>query len=73
MSLTTDKNDPCLNTPKGEGQQNECYLVLNEEERERGFVRPYRNRYIHVGRDVKSHWKGIHRMLTEEDKNSSHQ
>ncbi len=63
MSLTTDPKDPCLNTPKGEGQQNECYLVLSEEEREKGFVRPYRNRYIHVGRNVTKHWKGIHRML----------
>jgi len=67
MSLTTDPKDPCLNTPKGEGKQNECYLILSEEEREKGFVRPYRNRYIHVGKDIKSHWKGIHRMLKEDE------
>jgi len=67
MSLTTDKNDPCLNTPKGEGQQNECYLVLSEEERTKGFVRPYRNRYIHVGRNITKHWKGIHRLIAEEE------
>jgi hypothetical protein len=67
MSLTTDKNDPCLNTPKGEGQQNECYLVLSEEERAKGFIRPFRDTYTHVGRNVTAHWKGIHRMLTEEE------
>jgi len=68
MSLTTDPNSPCINTPKGEGQQNECYLILSEEERAKGFIRPYRNRYIHVGRNVSSHWKGIHRMVTEEER-----
>lgn len=47
MSLTTDRNDPCLKDgQKGEGQ-NECYLVLSEEERAKGFVRPYRDKYIH--------------------------
>ena len=67
MSLTTDPKDPCINTPKGEGMQNECYLILSEEERAKGFVRPYRNRYIHVGRNIKSHWKEVHRLLTEEE------
>ncbi len=48
MSLTTDPNDPKLR----EGQQNkfgqhEIYLVLSEEERAKGFVRPYRDKYIH--------------------------
>jgi len=67
MSLTTDPKDPCLNTPKGEGKQNECYLVLSEEERKKGFVRPYRDSYIHVGRNITKHWKGIHRLFTEEE------
>ena len=67
MSLTTDKNHPGVNKPKGDNQQNETYLILSEEERAKGFIRPYRNRYVHVGRNVKSHWKSIHRMLDEEE------
>jgi len=69
MSLTTDPNSPCINTPKGEGQQNECYLILSEEERAKGFIRPYRNQYIHIGKNIKSHWKSIYRILNEEEKN----
>lgn len=50
MSLTTDRNDPKLK----EGQKNttgqhEIYLVLSEEERAKGFVRPVRHKYVHVG------------------------
>jgi hypothetical protein len=47
MSLTTDPNDPCLKVTKPDGQ-NACYLVLSEEERKKGFVRPLRHSYIHV-------------------------
>lgn len=32
------------------GGQQKGYVVLTEEERARGFVRPVRNAYIHVGR-----------------------
>lgn len=52
MPLTTDPNDPRL----GRGvdtqptAQHEVYLVLSEEERAKGFVRPYRDRYIHIGK-----------------------
>lgn len=51
MPLTTDPNDPRLghgadDTPR---PQNETYLVLSEEERAKGFVRPLRNSYVHVG------------------------
>ena len=67
MSLTTNRNDPGVNKPKGEGQQNEAYLILSEEEIAKGFVRPVRNRYIHVGKSLQ-YYKGIHRMLTEEEK-----
>ncbi len=49
MSLTTDKNDPLLDQIKSNGQQ-EAYVVLSDEERAKGFVRPVRNSYIHVGR-----------------------
>lgn len=51
MSLTTDPADPRL----GHGvdakpvPQNAAYLVLSEEERAEGFVRPVRRSYVHVG------------------------
>ncbi len=49
--LTTDPDDPRLGhgvdaEPTG---QNEVYLVLSDEEIAKGFVRPYRNVYRHVG------------------------
>jgi hypothetical protein len=52
MSLTTDKNDPSLNKVKDNGQ-NETYLVLSDEERAKGFIRPVRTAYVHVGRKYK--------------------
>lgn len=71
MSLTTDPNDPrlCHGTDNEPGPQCETYLVLSEEERAKGFVRPVRNSYIHVGRDVSKHYKGINRILTEAEQN----
>lgn len=51
MSLTTDPKHPEL----GHGAdtnpvpQNKAYLVLSEEERAKGFVRPVRRSYVHVG------------------------
>lgn len=48
MALTTDPNDQCLKDGQKEQGQNECYLVLSEEERAKGFVRPVRNSYIHT-------------------------
>lgn len=50
MSLTTDPNDPRLGHytgPEKPGPQAEVYLVLSEEERAKGFVRPVRQSYIH--------------------------
>ena len=47
MSLTTDRNDPDLHVTKP-NVQNEKYLVLSEEERAKGFVRPLRRSYTHV-------------------------
>lgn len=49
MSTTTDPNDPDLtrgvdDTPT---QQAKKYLVLSEEERAKGFVRPVRRSYRH--------------------------
>ncbi len=49
MGLTTDRNNPCLSVTLDNGQQ-ACHLVLSEEERNKGFVRPLRRSYIHVGR-----------------------
>jgi hypothetical protein len=51
MSLTTDKNDPRLGHGVDTEQipQHEVYLVLSEEERAKGFVRPVRKSYQHVG------------------------
>src|SRR3954469_528763 len=49
MSLTTDPDDPRL----GHGvdqqpiQQHSAYLVLSDEERAKGFVRPVRRSYVH--------------------------
>jgi hypothetical protein len=48
MSLTTDPSDPGLSRTRPDGQQ-ERYLVLSEEERASGFVRPVRTQYQHVG------------------------
>lgn len=49
MGLTEDPTDPRLThgpdaEPKGMA---EVYLVLSEEERKKGFVRPLRRSYIH--------------------------
>lgn len=46
MGLTTDRNDPCIREIRPDGQQ-ACYLVLSDEERAKGFVRPVRQTYRH--------------------------
>jgi hypothetical protein len=45
--LTDDPNDPALQVPSSPGQQNDTYLVLSEEEVSKGFIRPFRQAYIH--------------------------
>lgn len=50
MGTTTDPTDPRLvrgndNTPRPQG---DVYLVLSEEERAKGFVRPVRRSYKHT-------------------------
>lgn len=47
MPLTTDRNDPCLKNGQKEEGQNTCYLILSEEERAKGFIRPVRDSYTH--------------------------
>lgn len=48
--LTTDRSDPRLGYGSDDEPvpQNEAYLVLPEEERAKGFVRPVRLSYRHV-------------------------
>ena len=51
--VTDDPNDPRIKRGQADNApvpQNEVYLVLSEEERGKGFVRPYRTTYRHVGR-----------------------
>lgn len=46
MSTTSDPNDPRLSIIDEKGMQ-ETYLVLSDEERAKGFIRPVRTKYIH--------------------------
>lgn len=48
MGITTDPESPCLKNIEPSGMQS-CYLVLSEEERAKGFIRPVRTSYRHVG------------------------
>lgn len=47
MGVTSDRNDPGLRKVDGLGMQ-EAYLVLSDEERAAGFVRPLRTSYKHL-------------------------
>ena len=46
MKTTDDRNDPALKNIGPDGMQGK-YLVLSEDERAKGFVRPVRRTYIH--------------------------
>lgn len=46
MGITDDRNDPGLKNIQPSGMQ-EKYLVLSDEERGKGFVRPVRTSYLH--------------------------
>jgi hypothetical protein len=50
MPLTTDPNDPRLGYGSDDEPrpQQEVYLVLSDEERAKGFVRPVRLSYLHT-------------------------
>ena len=63
MSITTDANDSRLHDVKADGQ-NEAYLVLSDEERAKGFIRPVRKSYKHIGKLLKNPL----RDLTDEEK-----
>jgi hypothetical protein len=45
--LTDDPNDPRLGRGVGGEGMNAAYLVLSEDERNKGFVRPFRDSYMH--------------------------
>lgn len=47
--ITTDPKDPNLEVVDPSTGLQKAYLVLSEEERKKGFVRPYRDSYTHVG------------------------
>ncbi len=47
MSTTNDPNDPALRTTGTDGMQ-EKYLVLSDDERTKGFVRPLFRSYKHL-------------------------
>lgn len=47
MGLVTDPSDPRLGHGVGGEGQHEVYLVLSDEERTKGFIRPVRRSYIH--------------------------
>jgi hypothetical protein len=50
MGLTTNPNDPRLGRGIDDDPtpQHDVYLVLSEDERAKGFVRPYRDVYRHA-------------------------
>lgn len=50
MGTTDDRNDPRLTRGADEApvEQAEVYLVLSDDERARGFVRPVRSSYLHA-------------------------
>ena len=52
MGITDDRNDPRLGhgSDTGPVPMNDVYLVLSADERAKGFQRPYRETYVHVGR-----------------------
>jgi hypothetical protein len=52
MTLTTDPKHPDLGhgVDSAKVGQNKAYLILSEEERAKGFVRPVRRSYLHVGK-----------------------
>lgn len=47
MGVTSDRNDPGLSNVGPDGMQ-ESYLVLSDEERAKGFIRPVRTAYVHL-------------------------
>lgn len=65
MTTTTDPSDPRLTHGSDDAPTSQAavYLVLSDEERAKGFVRPYRDAYVHVGEQP----TGPTRELTAEE------
>lgn len=70
MGITTDPKDPRLGKGVDDNPvpQNEVYLILSEEERAKGFVRPVRNAYVHIGRKTDLRGGTIEPLPPEEAK-----
>lgn len=68
MSITTDKSNPNLHSKDEITGQNKAYLVLSDEERAKGFVRPLRTSYVHTGKKINGLVKA--RPLNEEELNN---
>jgi len=69
MSYTTDPSNPGL-TRGGDTEktsQAKVYLVLSDEEIKKGFVRPLRYKYVHVGKALPSLHEGELEDLSAED------
>lgn len=63
MTLKTTLTDGSPVTPdhrelRADGQQ-KAYVVLSDEERAKGFVRPVRRSYVHVGTGPKNPTRGL--------------
>lgn len=62
MGITTDPTDPRLghgvDDPNTPVQQHEVYLVLSDDEIAKGYVRPYRNAYVHEKCGTVTHMGG---------------
>lgn len=48
MGVTTDRSDPGLRDIDPLTGMQQTYLVLSDEERSKGFIRPVRRTYIHL-------------------------
>jgi len=69
--LTADPNDPQLTRgiDKEQVDQAKAYLVLSKEEIAKGFIRPVRDKYIHVGKKIERDEEGriIGRLIKIDD------
>lgn len=48
MGITSDRNTPGLHKIEPQTGMQQDYLVLSDDERARGFVRPVRRSYLHT-------------------------
>lgn len=71
MRLVTNPNDPELGRgiDKDKTPQHSKYLVLSTEELSKGFIRPVRDTYVHVGKKIERDIEGriIGRLIQIDD------